>query len=200
METHDSGLPFTDVSRNLLYRLSTPSDHLHLIDSSFGTDRVFHAEYENPSSPSTGLGFGINLIDIQLDTPIHKDFPDDDSDEDDGEEGITVVVEDIPRQTIAGFITVNFSAWNSRLIIADIEIDPSYRRQGIGGALVKFAERTACSRYPVRQVWLEVSNVNYPAIRSYLRMGFQVAGLDLSLYTATEAEGEFAMLLWKPLQ
>lgn len=63
--------------------------------------------------------------------PIHKHFPDDDSDEDDGEEGIAVVVEDIPRQTIAGF-------------------------------LVRFAGRTACSRYPVRQVWQEVSNANYP--------------------------------------
>ena len=34
-----------------------------------------------------------------------------------------------------------------------------------------------------------------PAIRGYLRMGFQ-----LPLYTATEAEGELAMFVWKPLQ
>lgn len=219
MKMDTPGLPFMDVSRSLLYRLSTPIDQIYfrMFDSSFVTDRNFHVECTRPSSLSTGIGFGVNVTEIQLNNPIHKYFPDDDPGEDDeGEDCFTMVVEDTnaasqiappatvsaataPYHNIVGFITAKFSAWNFRLTIADIEIHPSYRRQGIGGTLVKFAEKVACSRYPVRHVWLEVSNVNYPAIRSYLNMGFQVAGLDISLYIATEAEGEFAIFLRKPL-
>jgi ribosomal protein S18 acetylase RimI-like enzyme len=187
-----------------------------MFDSSFVTDKIFRIGHPGIDRLSNGIGFEISIREFKLDNPIHKYFPNDqsDDDDDDDDEGFTVVVEDAksfsPIQPpdastmttsvthdIIGFITVNFSAWNSRLIIADIEIHPSYRRQGIGGSLVRVAEKIARSRYHIRHVWLEVSNVNYPAVRSYLSMGFLVAGLDISLYTATEAEGEFAIFMWK---
>jgi hypothetical protein len=31
-------------------------------------------------------------------------------------------------------------------------------------------------------LWLETRNVSYPAVQFYLRMGFQLCGLDQSLY------------------
>lgn len=207
-------LPFTDALTNLRYRLSNAGDHARLctLDSSFVTDKIFQVEHPGIDRLSDEIGFGIRVAEIKLDTPIHKAFPDDESDDEDNEEGFTVVVEDTntpiappgasastapPTHDIVGFVTVSFAAWNSRLTVADIEIHPLYRRQGIGRKLIGLAEAVARSRYPISHIWLEVSNVNYPAIRSYLKMGFLVAGIDISLYTGTEAEGEFPLFLWK---
>lgn len=217
MSTPD--LPFTDSARSLLYRFSEPADQtqLDLIDSSFETDKIFQIKHQSNDCLSDGIGFGFSITEAKLQKSIHKYFPNDELDDPEDEEdenNFTLVVEDTntfrpeappdpaaSRTSLAhyivAFIAVRFSAWNSRLTIADIEIRPTYRRQGIGRNLIGFAERIACSRFSIRQMWLEVSNVNYPAIRSYLTMGFVVAGFDTSLYTATEAQGEFAIFMWK---
>lgn len=211
-------LPFTDAARGLRYRLSTSDDQasMRTIDSSFVTDRVFQLQSRISNLELGDIGFGLDIKAVQLDTPLHKSFPDDeDSDGDDeSPDCFTVVVEDInalstmdsptidPNTTgnnnkIVAFISAKFSSWNARLIITDIEISPLYRRQGIGRNLIRFAEALGSARWPVRHVWLEVSNVNYPAIQSYLKMGFEIAGLDVSLYVGTQAEGEFAIFMWK---
>ncbi|KAB8230771.1 GNAT family N-acetyltransferase [Aspergillus alliaceus] len=213
-------LPFIDTTKGLQYRLSNPDGQtsLRTIDSSFITDRIFQVGLNNPNPTSEQLSFGLHLTTTQLEKPLQKTFPDEeDLDEDDeSPDSFTVVVEDINKplygnngsvdpttishdNKVVGFISATFSSWNSRLVISDIEIDPSYRRQGIARNLIRFAESLGSSRFPVRQMWLEVSNVNYPAIRSYLRMGFKVAGLDVALYVGTPAEGEFAIFMWKEI-
>ncbi|KAE8310118.1 hypothetical protein BDV41DRAFT_545857 [Aspergillus transmontanensis] len=211
-------LPFTDAAKGLRYRLSTSDDQasMRTIDSSFVTDRVFQLESRISNLEFGDIGFGLDIKAVQLDSPLHKSFPDDeDSDRDDeSPDCFTVVVEatnalyakvaptvnpNTPKHSIkvVAFISVKFSSWNARLIISDIEINPLYRRQGIGRNLIRFTERLGVARWPVRHVWLEVSNVNYPAIQSYLKMGFKIAGLDVSLYVGTPAEGEFAIFMWK---
>ncbi|KAE8340543.1 hypothetical protein BDV24DRAFT_164274 [Aspergillus arachidicola] len=211
-------LPFTDAAKGLRYRLSTSDDQasMRAIDSSFVTARVFQVESRISNLKFGDTGFELDIKPVLLDSPLHKSFPDDeDSDGDDeSPDCFTVVVEDTnalstmdsptidPNTTgnhniIVAFISAKFSSWNSRLIITDIEINPLYRRQGIGRNLIRFAERLGVARWPVRHVWLEVSNVNYPAIQSYLKMGFKTAGLDVSLYVGTPAEGEFAIFMWK---
>ncbi|KAE8420437.1 hypothetical protein BDV36DRAFT_293323 [Aspergillus pseudocaelatus] len=206
-------LPFTDPARGLKYRLSTSDDEasMHTIDSSFVTDRVFQIEFNTSNVESGDPGFGLDIKTVTLDSPLHKSFPDDENSDGDDESSdcFTVVVEDTNplsakdaptpghNNKIIAFISAKFSSWNSRLIITDIEINSLYRRQGIGRNLMRLAERLGSARWPVRHVWLEVSNVNYPAIQSYLRMGFKIAGLDISLYVGTPAEGEFAIFMWK---
>ncbi|KAB8079745.1 acyl-CoA N-acyltransferase [Aspergillus leporis] len=209
-------LPFTDTARSLHYRLSTDEDKaaLRMIDSSFVTDRIFRVDFTTSNAITDTTGFGIRITTINLDSPLHKYFPDDEDSDAEGNptNGFTVVVEDIGRHSgddisttgptdrkVIGFVSAKFSAWNSRLIITDIEIDPSYRCQGIGRRLIRFAESLGISRYHVHHLWLEVSNVNYPAIQSYLGMGFQLAGLDVSLYIGTQAEREVALFMWKDL-
>ncbi|KAB8277104.1 acyl-CoA N-acyltransferase [Aspergillus minisclerotigenes] len=211
-------LPFTDAARGLRYRLSTSGDQasMRTIDSSFVTDRVFQLESRIPNLGFGDIGFGLDIKAAQLDSPLHKSFPDDEDldGDDESPDCFTVVVEntnalsakDAPttnpntpkhNNNIVAFVSAKVSSWNSRLIITDIEISPLYRRQGIGRNLIRFAERLGVARWPVRHVWLEVSNVNYPAIQSYLRMGFKIAGLDVSLYVGTPAEGELAIFMWK---
>ncbi|KAE8381629.1 hypothetical protein BDV26DRAFT_71972 [Aspergillus bertholletiae] len=213
-------LPFTDATRGLIYRLSTADDQaaMRMIDSSFVTDRAFHIECNASNLGSKDTGFAVDIKPVQLDRPLHKSFPDDsDSDSDDeSSDCFTVVVEDTNAPSpddapteypsisgrlnkVVAFISAKFSSWNSRLIITDIEINPLYRRRGIGRSLISVAEKVGSARYPARHMWLEVSNVNYPAIQSYLKMGFKLAGLDVSLYIGTPAEGEFAIFMWKEI-
>jgi ribosomal protein S18 acetylase RimI-like enzyme len=49
----------------------------------------------------------------------------------------------------------------------------------------------------VKYLWLEVSNVNGPAIRCYSKMGFRVCGLDVSLYEGTGSRGEVGVFMWR---
>ena len=213
-----SELPLTDPTRGLKYRLSTSDDEasIRMLDSSFVTDRAFQIEFNASNAGSGDTVFGLDIKTVKLDSPLRKSFPQDEGSDGDDESSdcFTVVVEDtnvVPakdapivnrdptghNKSIVAFLSAKFSSWNSRLVITDIEINPLYRRQGIGRNLICLAESLGSARWPVRHVWLEVSNVNYPAIQSYLRMGFQIAGLDVSLYVGTPAEGEFAIFMWK---
>ncbi|KAE8141296.1 hypothetical protein BDV38DRAFT_279199 [Aspergillus pseudotamarii] len=211
-------LPFIDPTRRVKYRLSTSDDaaSMRSLNSSFVTDRVFQIAFNTSDTGSGDTGFGLDISTVELDSPLHKFFlEDEDSDGDvESSDCFTVVAEDTnalsardattidphtagQSTTIVAFISAKFSSWNSRLIITDIGINPLYRRQGIGGNLIRLAESLGSARWLVRHVWLEVSNVNYPAIQSYLKMGFKIAGLDISLYVGTPAEGEFAIFMWK---
>ena len=46
---------------------------------------------------------------------------------------------------------------------------------------------------------METSNLNLPGVRAYERLGFQVCGLDTSLYDGTPSEGEVALFLSRSL-
>ncbi|MGC8488463.1 MAG: hypothetical protein ACP5QO_09645 [Clostridia bacterium] len=48
-------------------------------------------------------------------------------------------------------------------------------------------------------MWLEVSNLNVPAINAYEALGFTVVGLDTSLYRGTRARGEVALFMARDL-
>jgi hypothetical protein len=78
-----------------VYRLSEHGDqaYLSMLDSSFVTNKIFLIERPAIDRLYNGIGFEISVREIKLDSPIHKYFPKDESDDDD-EEGFTVVVED----------------------------------------------------------------------------------------------------------
>ena len=50
----------------------------------------------------------------------------------------------------------------------------------------------------MRCVWLETSNLAYPAIQFYRGVGFELCGLDASLYEGEQA-GETALYFMRPL-
>lgn len=47
-------------------------------------------------------------------------------------------------------------------------------------------------------IWLEVTNINAPAIHAYRRMGFTFCGLDTTLYDGTPSQGEQALYMSMP--
>ena len=97
-----------------------------------------------------------------------------------------------------GVIATQHEAWNRRVIIWHLYVSGSHRRRGIGRRLVSTALSTARGE-GAQTAWLETSNLNLPAVRAYERLGFQLCGLDTSLYDATASEGEIALFFCRSL-
>ncbi|MFF2222606.1 GNAT family N-acetyltransferase [Streptomyces globisporus] len=190
-------------------RTATPEDAglVEALDGSFTTATIFHVETaEN----------GFTLREIPVDPPLTKVFPEEDLDENDqdsggegdqanqGTESSRGVRADeetflavAPDGSLAGFVSVAYARWNRRLTIEDIEVAPDHRGRGVGGALMSRAEEFA-RECGAGHIWLEVTNINAPAIHAYHRMGFALCGLDTSLYESTASAGEYALYLSKP--
>ncbi|MFE5623980.1 GNAT family N-acetyltransferase [Streptomyces virginiae] len=179
------------------YRIARPEDSgaIEAIDGSFSTSTVFEVAVSED---------GFALREVPVDPPLVKVFPEDegcdegDDAETDGEGGDsrTFVAVGAAR-AVVGFAAVSYSPWNRRLTIEDIEVAADHRGRGIGRALMGQALDFARER-GAGHVWLEVTNVNAPAIHAYRRMGFSLCGLDTALYLGTESEGEQALYMSMP--
>ncbi|MGW4837235.1 GNAT family N-acetyltransferase [Streptomyces globisporus] len=180
-------------------RTATPEDTglVEALDGSFTTATVFQVETaEN----------GFTLRETVVDPPLTKVFPEDEDDEGDGDSGTEgdqgpqgdpTFLAVAPDGALAGFVSVAYARWNRRLTIEDIEVAPDHRGRGVGRALMSRAEEYARER-GAGHIWLEVTNINAPAIHAYRRMGFALCGLDTSLYESTASAGEYALHLSKP--
>ncbi|MEU9674983.1 GNAT family N-acetyltransferase [Streptomyces parvus] len=175
-------------------RTATPEDTglVEALDGSFTTATVFRVEMaEN----------GFTLRETPVDPPLTKVFPegedDDEAEEDGSKEGNPTFLAVAPDGSLAGFVSVTYARWNRRLTIEDIEVAPGHRGRGVGRALMSRAEEFARER-GAGHIWLEVTNINAPAIHAYRRMGFSLCGLDTSLYEFTASAGEYALYLSKP--
>ncbi|MFD4004391.1 GNAT family N-acetyltransferase [Streptomyces rubiginosohelvolus] len=177
-------------------RTATPEDTglVEALDGSFTTATIFHVETaEN----------GFTLRETAVDPPLTKVFPDDEDEDDSANEGDQELQGDptflalAPDGSLAGFVSVAYARWNRRLTIEDIEVAPDHRGRGVGRALMSRAEEFA-REHGAGHIWLEVTNINAPAIHAYCRMGFALCGLDTSLYEFTASAGEYALYLSKP--
>ncbi|MEU6314475.1 GNAT family N-acetyltransferase [Streptomyces sp. NPDC047014] len=177
------------------FRVALPEDSgaIKGLDGSFTTSTVFEVAVSED---------GFALREVPVDPPLVKVFPEDegdaDGDDDEGEEGDSVTFVAVAGDGgIAGFAAVSYAVWNQRLTIEDIEVAPEHRGRGIGRALMGQAVEFARER-GAGHLWLEVTNVNAPAIHAYRRMGFTLCGLDTALYLGTESEGEHALYMSMP--
>lgn len=174
------------------FRAAVPEDSesIDALDGSFTTDTVFRVSV----TPE-----GFTLREVPVDPPLTKVFPEDEPDggnehgEDEGDTR-TFVAFGGPADGLAGFVTVSYAPWNRRLVIEDIEVAPEHRGRGVGRALMGMAVEYARER-GAGHIWLEVTNVNAPAIHAYRKMGFAFCGLDTSLYDGTASEGEQALYM-----
>ncbi|MFH9819803.1 GNAT family N-acetyltransferase [Streptomyces sp. NPDC017230] len=175
------------------FRTARPEDtqDIEALDGSFTTGTIFHVA-------ATEDGF--TLKEIPVDPPIHKVFPAQDADDgpaaaEDPNSRTFVAVG--PEGRLAGFAAVSYVRWNRRLTIEDIEVAPAHRGRGVGRALVGRAAELA-RELGAEHVWLEVTNINAPAIHAYRRMGFTFCGLDTALYDGTPSSGERALYMSRP--
>jgi GNAT superfamily N-acetyltransferase len=157
------------------------------IDTSFTTDVVFDVEAD---------GDGFVLRERGLATPLTKRFPMDDLSERDRPWAHAFIAE--LDSVCIGFAAAGYEAWNRRLVLWHLYVQPTMRGQGVGRALVDRV--VALGRdLGARHLWLETSNLNAPGVAAYRALGFSLTGLDLTLYDGTPAEGEAALFFSKPI-
>ncbi|MEU4177804.1 GNAT family N-acetyltransferase [Streptomyces sp. NPDC026589] len=169
----------------ITYRVAeSERDRSAVIKGEFVSDTVFEV---------IGSESGFTFRPVRLDPPVHKVFPDDEPELDEASEGDCRFVA-LDRDRVCGYVDTEYEPWNRRLTIADIEVARPYQGRGIGRMLMSHAIGWARER-GAGHVWLEVTNINAPAIRVYQRMGFIFCGLDTSLYSRTKSEGETALYM-----
>lgn len=157
------------------------------LDTSFTTRTVYRVNVtEN----------GFTLSEVPVDPPLIKVFPEEEPDRDVEDPDRPVFLAVDAGGALAGFVAVRYGSWNRRLTIWNIAVAPEHRGRGVGRALMSRAEEFARERR-AGQIWLEVTNVNAPAIHAYRRMGFALCGLDVSLYDCTPDAGEHALFMSK---
>lgn len=69
--------------------------------------------------------------------------------------------------------------------VTDLVVDAENRRQGVGSALLNAAQDWAISRSD-RDIFLEMSSKNYPAIRLALKLGFEFCGYNDHYYVTQD--------------
>jgi ribosomal protein S18 acetylase RimI-like enzyme len=169
--------------------VSEDAEAMESLDGSFTTDTVFQV---------TVTDDGFALREVLVDPPLTKVFPEGEPDGDDADDADSrTFVAHGATGDLVGFVAVSYSGWNRRLTIADIGIAPEHRGRGVGRALVGLAVEFARER-GAEHVWLEVTNINAPAIHAYRRMGFTFCGLDTTLYNGTPSKGEQALYMSMP--
>jgi ribosomal protein S18 acetylase RimI-like enzyme len=169
-------------------RLPEDAPALRELDTSFTTDVVYDVVLEEES---------FRLVPTRVSPPIRKRFPVDDVDDRAGAWTSGYVAVEGGR--VCGFVATGYEAWNQRLVIRHLYVAPTLRGRGIGRTLFERALREAEAR-GAGTIWLETTSLNYPGIQAYRRWGFELCGLDTTLYCGTPSDGETALFLARSLE
>lgn len=170
------------VIRELDQRRDTAA--LRQLDTSFESDRVYQLKRDNHS---------VRLVLTSANPRITKSLP-----LDLDEASWTRAWVALAAGGVQGFVGTRAESWHRRLVVSHFYVNRAFRRQGIGRQLLSHALRQSEITDAV-VAWIETSNLNYPAIEAYGRLGFSLAGFDETYYHGTPAEGEFAVFLARTL-
>lgn len=88
----------------------------------------------------------------------------------------------ILRNQQVGWIELGYDRWNNRMRIWELLVKKEHRTKGIGTRLMKQAIDVA-KKKGARMLVLETQSNNAPAIRFYLKHGFNLIGFDAAAYT-----------------
>ncbi len=105
------------------------------------------------------------------------------------------VVATLPSQEVIGYVGLVLAADEGQ--ITNLAVHPSYRRCGVGGALLDALLREA-ERRSLYQVSLEVRASNTVARDLYLSRGFSVAGTRRGFYRKPIEDA--LVMLWSPTE
>jgi ribosomal protein S18 acetylase RimI-like enzyme len=162
------------------------ADAIARIDTSFTTDTIYVVRLD---------GDDFTIVPTPVDPPIVKSFPIDGLGGWRAWERAWVAT---ANDAIVGFCAVRDQQWNRQLVLWHLYVDRSARGQGYGHALLEtaIADARANDAYAV---WLETSNLDYPAVQWYRAHGFELCGLDTLRYEPTYASGETALYMARRL-
>ncbi len=98
------------------------------------------------------------------------------------------------NKELKGFILCEERKWNNTLYIENLLVSESQRGKGIGKLLInKVIEVSHQNNF--RHIELETQNTNVPAIEFYKKQGFEITGMNMTLYDPVENEGEVALFI-----
>lgn len=168
-------------------RLPDDAAAIEAIDTSFTTEVVFDVL----ASP-----IGFVLGERRLAQPLTKRFPLDDVRADDRPwtHGFLAV----DGAACVGFAACGFGAWNRRLTLWHLYVQPAARGRGVARRLLERVAEVGRD-LAAHHLWLETSNLNHPGVAAYRALGFALTGIDTTLYDATPAEGEIALFFSKSI-
>lgn len=81
-----------------------------------------------------------------------------------------------------GWIELGYDKWNNRMRVWEFLVEEKLGRKGIGAVLMKHAVEIAIQE-EVRMLVLETQSCNAPAIKFYVKQGFDLIGFDLAAYS-----------------
>jgi GNAT superfamily N-acetyltransferase len=160
---------------------------LAALDRSFESDRVLRV---------TRGGLGFVLREETVSPPYHRTEAALDVDE-----LLTFPVVFVAERTsdVIGYGALRCDEWNRRGVVAGLYVDREHRGAGVGRALIDAIE-DAARRAEMNRLWAETQDVNVPAVRFYIAVGFSLCGLDTTLYDPeTPAGEETALYLSRPI-
>jgi ribosomal-protein-alanine N-acetyltransferase len=108
--------------------------------------------------------------------------------------GATWIAEDGGNMT--GFAIVEWPQTDARILayIATLEVSPAFRRQGVGGELLRRLEGSALNA-GAALIWLHVDAENTSAIRIYETHGYICQGREENYYAHGRAACIYAKML-----
>jgi len=83
---------------------------------------------------------------------------------------------------VQGYVDVLAQPWQRLGWIANLAVDRSFRRRGIGTALMRHARQWAREQ-GLQMLLAEATTKNYPALCFYQKLGFQFCGFNDHYYT-----------------
>jgi ribosomal protein S18 acetylase RimI-like enzyme len=114
-----------------------------------------------------------------------------------GEGSLQLVVEEDGR--LIALLDSETESWRRVLRVWNLLVDQEYRRQGIGTELIQRAEQFGIDRR-CRAISVETQATNWPALAFYVKMGFEICGVDDHYYTNRDLERkEVALFLYREL-
>ena len=110
----------------------------------------------------------------------------------------TVLVETI-NTIVRGFLIILYRKGTRVAGIETINVDPAYRKQGVGLRLLHVAEENIRKK-GMHKIRLEVSTTNYAAIMLYENAGFKKIALLKNYYLYDHADSRDAIRMIKELR
>ena len=96
-------------------------------------------------------------------------------------------------EQLVGVGLASAERWNGTLWIWEFHVHPQFQGRGVGRALME-SLAVAGRQAGLRTMRVETQSSNVPAIRFYRSLGFQLQGMDVSLYTNDDlSAGEVAL-------
>jgi len=100
------------------------------------------------------------------------------------------------KNEIIGVAITQKYEWNNTLNIEMIEIKNEFRKMGFGTIIMKEIESIAKNN-EVRAITLETQTANGIAIEFYKKNGYNIEGIDISLYSNEDIKKEEIALIMK---